>query len=233
MCLLGPLALSCGGPGARVVVRHAEPRPTEGSTLSILGVVKEGRMDQDAWRPLASEVLRDRDLSPCEVGYGKLLHATNPEAFQVVTQEVDAVGMGEEVLEMIAPAALGDFILVFQLYDRLSGKKGSNIEHPLLAHGGGPEPTTSDVPSRVMPERAPAFELSAALFSVRAHHVVVHVSMRYTGPDIAHAVEDFGHKLDAAIPAMACRGWDWTGVAVLRESDEAGLTLPRARLVPR
>jgi len=73
--------------------------------------------------------------------------------------------------------------------------------------GGRSQPPASGQHSK--PERG-VWEMAAWFFSVRLHHTVSEVSMKYSGQDSDGALKAFVEKLGAEMPGVYCRGWDWS-----------------------
>jgi hypothetical protein len=233
IALLSILVAGCGGPDAYFRVEHATGFASGPTTVSVLGVFKDGLMNQDTWAAFAPEVSRALDQRACDAGYGEELRARNLEAFSTIEQQAGAGGVGDELLQMIAPAARGDFILVFQMYGRPPALDAHDLSRRvLIAHGGGAEPIHSDVSPRIAAMRRPALDISASLFSIRLRRTVALLSMEYTGPSTDAAIREFARKLGSTIPGASCSGWDWTAVKLVIERDDAGLPLGRGRLVP-
>lgn len=226
---------ACGGcaPDARFDVKYASGFRTGAGEASVFGVVRDGLISQDAWRELAPHVSRALRGRPCDAGYSDEARATNVEVFLALDDQAHADGVSDATLDMVAPAAQGEFVLLFRVYGRVADAGANATTRPaLIAHGGGAEPAKSDASRPLVAPTAPALRVAASLFSVRLHRSVAHLSMEYTGSSKNEALTVFARKLGSTLPQLVCAGWDWSALNVVEERDDAGLLFRRA-LVPR
>lgn len=226
-------ALACG-PGARFEVRYAPGFSARPMTSSVLGVYREGRLSEADWSSFTPHLPSALRSPECVPGYGRASKARNSEAVSAVEAQVRAAGVGDEVLDMIAPAAEGEFILEFSMYGQpaTSGVAPEGRARVLVAHGGGPEPMTSDASPRIVVPEAAAMEISASFYSTLRRQTVAALHMEYTGASLEDAFQEFAREFGNAFPLARCVGWNWETVSVVHELDAVGLPLRRFRLVP-
>jgi len=208
-------AAACASELGLRVEQAPEYAPQNGSKISVFGVFHDGRMDEKAWQPLEPKLAEAfGGKRTCELGYGKRMRASDDALSHTVDHLIRENGIDDEVLEKVAPAAQGDFILVLMLYKKV----------PQFHDGGGVRMRATAAPMgmgrRTMPrpgmsryappaEDDHVFELSASLFSRAAHKLVVQVDLRYTGDDLDAAMAGFAKKLETVVPGATCAGWNW------------------------
>jgi hypothetical protein len=181
----------------------------------VFGVFHDGRMDEKAWLPLEPKLAEAfGGKRTCEPGYGKRLRDGDNELSHKVDHMVRENGIDDDVLEKVAPAAQGDFVLVLMLYKKVPQLHDGGARMRVAAQpmgmgrrgGGGRAPMSRYAPPA---EDDHVFELSASLFSRAAHKLVVQVDLRYTGDDLDAAMSGFAKKLETVVPGATCAGWNW------------------------
>jgi hypothetical protein len=189
-------------------------------TVSVLGVFKDGRMNDEAWGAIAPG-LSAVFGSACPALYGAQLAKEKPALSEAIDDYARANGVSEELLDQLAPAAGGDLILVVTLAGRVTKSKGGGADTSSVSGGGpatsrsgaGPMSGLNGGHQSILPPGVEGngggggLELSASLFSVRLHRSVALVAMQYTGDSVDDAVRKLAAKIAAAIPATACAGW--------------------------
>jgi hypothetical protein len=216
-CLAALLATtSCAEGSANFHLRYEPgfvPGPT---TISLLGVFHEGRMNRETWAQIGPPLSALLGQRTCEVAYGDRLGNADPELYAAIDESVKSEGVTEELLTRLAPAAEGDLILVVSLTGHTTISSG--IEDG-SAPGGGrvPQPGSG---SRMRNNRAPGgtqgrgaelpeIEISGTLFSARSHRRVARIHMAYSGSDLPEAIGKFVRRTGEMVPGSSCRGWRW------------------------
>jgi hypothetical protein len=212
------LACACGDTDAQYAVRYAPDYHRGASTVSVFGVFKDGRVNPDSWQDLGP-VLSSPFGGSCPVGDGPELATRDLALSQAIDDYAREDGVTDTLLEQLAPAAQGEMILVFTVSGQPPKRQAVATESgpsaaPVTqsnAMGGrrGPgmgRPTRSGL--LFTPHQQLAFELSASLFSVQAHHSVAQVTLQYSGDSAEDALNKFAAKLREALPGASCRGWN-------------------------
>lgn len=221
MAALAPVSIcaGCGG-DATFEVKYASdysPPPAR-ATVSLFGIYRDGRLSPESWAEYGARLSAPFHGDGCDVAFNELLHTANPALFTSLDDYARANGVSDELFEQIAAKAKGDLVMLLQMYGRPPRKAG--VRHPMpkgtLAQmggmGRGPSPAGgSHQPITPLPDKPDArpLELSAVLYSVRLHHVVAEISLRYTGASVDDAFRKFNEKLEASLPGSSCRGWNW------------------------
>jgi hypothetical protein len=179
----------------------------------VFGVFRDGRMDEKAWAPLEPKLAEAfGGKRTCEPGYGKRMRAGDDALAHQVDHLIRENGIDDDVLEKVAPAAQGDFILVLMLYKKVpelhdGGVRMMRAATPMgMGRRGGRAPMSRYAPPM---DDEHVFELSASLFSRAAHKLVAQVDLRYTGDDLDAAMTGFAKKLETVVPGATCAGWSW------------------------
>lgn len=230
--VLAPLALlSSGGcsDAAQFNTRYAPTFTHAPHTVSLLGVYKDGRMNSDVWEQIGPGLTAPLG-GKCDAGYDTLV-TKNPELSTAIDDYARANGIGDELLEQLAPAATGDLIMVVTVAGRV-GQKDQDLPDTSAVAGGSPTmtgskyrgtggmggaggmgntrgPTGAMRRPRALADGA-SFEMSASLFSIKEHRSVGLVSMGYSGPSVDDAVSRLAARLGVELPGSSCAGWDWS-----------------------
>lgn len=201
--------VACAGDEAQFNVKYA-PEYTKAGTVSVFGIFKDGRMSPETWDLIGPSLLTKQK---CETAYGVDLVAASPALSVAIDDYARANGVTDELLELLAPVAKGDTIMVITVAGRppqmITPDGGAPRPAPVMRGGGrgrGRIPYGSS--GRTMSD-GNLFEVSASLFSVRLRRSVALVSMAYSGRDVEVALAKFAVRLSEAIPGIACVGWNW------------------------
>jgi hypothetical protein len=206
------LGAACASELGLRVEQAPEFTPQSGAKISVFGVFRDGRMDEKAWLPLEPKLAEAfGGKRTCELGYGKRLRDGDNALLHQVDHLVRENGIDDDVLEKVAPAAQGDFILVLMLYKKVPELHDGGVRMRAVATPMGMGRRGGRAPSRYAPavDDEHVFELSASLFSRAAHKLVAQVDLRYTGEDLDAAMAGFAKKLETVVPGATCAGWNW------------------------
>ena len=107
--LLAPLLLCAAAcSDQEFQVRHTAELP-RGGTVSMIGIFKDGRLDTAAWEDVALKLLRKER---CQAGFTRGLAEARPAVHEAVDKYVRDNGVTEKLLDVLAPAAAADRIMV-------------------------------------------------------------------------------------------------------------------------
>ena len=179
-------------------------------------------MSTEAWeQAFATRLSPLLGTAPCEAAYGSTLLGTNPTVASAIDDYARADGPGDDLLELLAPAAKGDLIVVITLAGRLpsppskdagAGARPSS-SMPSMGGGrrgggrGGRGGSRMAGPTSI-PEQS-TLEMSASFYSVHQHRPVGFIAMQYDGASVDDALDLFARKLTMTMPATTCAGWNW------------------------
>jgi hypothetical protein len=183
-------------------VRHSAGLP-RGGEVSVLGIFKDGRLDTAAWEDVALRLLRKER---CLAGFTRGLAEARPGVHGSVDRYVRDNGVTEKLLDLLAPAARSDRIMVLTVAGG-PPKVFSRKWVPEARARGGSRSSRGGHFSTVTDGRE--LTVSAEVFSVKEHRFVEQVRMSYGGQDTEGALTRFADKLAAEIPIAACAAWDW------------------------
>lgn len=200
--VLSLAVFSCAANDAQLEAKVApELHSSAHATVSILGVMKGGRMSADVWPDFAPSFFG----GACPIAFDDKL---DPAIASAVDQHVRANGMTESLFGAFGAATDADLVLLLEVSGQLPKVKSSS---PVTFRGGTkrgalPNPTADDDED----ENHDALEMSAAIYSVRLGRSVGSVSMRYTGKSASEALDRFSKKLSATLEGTRCTAWKGT-----------------------
>jgi hypothetical protein len=219
---------SCGDPRASFTTKVASDFSPSGHTVSVFGVFKEGRMSPETWGEVGASLSSAFGPGACPAEYSDDLVTSNAPLSSAIDDYARANGIGDELLDAVAPAATGDLIAVFTMEGKVAAAGGAGG-----ATTGGMPPAAPNTMTRggtgfrgqhggmsgmgapmTDPRRgfrgapADALELSASLYSVSQHKAVALVAMRYVGDSLPDALAELAAKLRAAVPGSTCAAWN-------------------------
>ena len=206
------LAAGCadGSPHVRVGTA-SDFSPTPGARVSVLGVFRDGRMSEDSWKPLATPVSRALGSGACSAGWGEGMREAQPELAKWVEDTAREDGVTEDLLARVAPSAKGDLMMTLMVYRYMPKSRTRPAAGQPRVQTGPPRRRGYGRigPRPVEQEEEHVFELSASLYSVRAHKLVAEIDLRYGGDDLDEAMNAFVGKLKTVVPGASCVGWAW------------------------
>jgi hypothetical protein len=218
-------AAACGTPDARFSTKLASDFAPAHRTVSVLGVYKDGRMSSDSWEAIAPRLSQALGAAQCDAAYTAGFVAANETLSSAIDDYAQSNGPTDELLAQLAPAAMGDLVLVMTVAGKLPIKQTQRPESgptpaPNIGPGGGQGRSTGAAPSRggrgSLGRRAPSGErdtneldLSASLFSIAQGRSVALVAMEYSGDSVDDALARFSAELARSLPAAKCVGWNW------------------------
>jgi hypothetical protein len=210
---------SCGDPRASFTTRVASDFAPGGHTISVFGLFKDGRMSADMWDELGTDLSAAFASGACEAEYRGELLTSNAPLSSAIDDYVRANGIGDELLDAIAPAATGDTIVVFTIAGKVTANTidgGTSAMPPTtpntMMRGStgfrGAHGPMAGQPIRSFGGSSEALEVSASLFSVSQHRSVALVAMRYVGDSLTDALRELAQRLRATLPASRCGAWN-------------------------
>lgn len=125
---LGLATGSCGDPNASFTTKLASDFPPSGHTVSVFGVFKEGRMSPEAWGDLGGKLSAAFAGTACAAEYSDELLASNAPLSSAIDDYARANGIGDELLDAVAPAATGDLVVVFTIAGKVAAAGGPMID---------------------------------------------------------------------------------------------------------
>ena len=208
--LPGALALTACADDS-ISVKYAADYPHTPATISFVGLFKDGRVNAEAWDGVNQAIDRHLQGYPCAPLFSNHLTAKNPDFAGALDDFTRANGVGDELLDKLAPLAKGDIVAVVvmagqppQLIDGgslppvepVGGRSGGmNGRHAIGRSSRGPV-TDHNV-----------FELAVSLYSVKTHKSVGQIAMSYTGRSVEDALARFSQRFAAETAGSSCTGW--------------------------
>lgn len=182
------------------------------SGVSVFGVFKSGRLRAEYWDEIGDAISPVLNAHSCESVFGERLESADPALFEKLDEDSKEGGITPELLERIAPRAMGGLILAMRVTGRLREEEHAQRA---LALANRPPAGARSRPTPVAGKHAPdpvedeTFTLTLSLFSLEAHDFVAEVSLRYTGQSVEQALSRFAERVRAELPDLTCMGWKW------------------------
>jgi len=221
---------SCADDGV-VRVKVAEGFTPGQTTISVLGVYKDGRMSVDAWSPLSVQISAALGAPQvCEPAFGSRLQREDEVLFSSIDDEAKNDGITEALLAKLAPSAQGDVILAITVHGGVglttdkTDKASPPPRTPPPGGGGmgrglaGQRGAGSQREATNLGPRPKLFELTASLFSSKQRVPLARLTLDYTGSSADDAVRQFSQELGKLVPHSVCKGWSFAPKPKLPES---------------
>jgi hypothetical protein len=207
-------SFGCSDGGADFTTKVASDFAPARHTVSVLGVYQDGRMSLGSWDTLGPYLTRALGPTQCAVGYDALA-SSNQDLANAIDEYARDEGPTGNLLTQLAPAALGDLILVVTFAGKLPTRKAGEAGPPTGAPVQNGMTTTRrrgrGHAAAATEARDPnQLDISASLFSVAKNRPVALVGMQYHGESVADALTRFGAELAKAVPELKCTGWNFS-----------------------
>jgi hypothetical protein len=188
-------------------------------TISVVSVYREGRFSPDSFEQIEPQIAAALGKG-CEQGYTERLRESDPNLYDDIDQRARQDGISDEVIAQMAPAALGDTLMVVQFYGPLPQPKGKHTTGAAPMPQGrapysrgaagmtGRTPTMGNEDPRYTARRADV-QIAATLYSRVDHAFVGEVALTYAGKDVDEALRRFGARLAEELRGATCAGWKW------------------------
>ena len=195
-------AAACGSSGPQFHASRA-PEYARGTTVSVFGVFKDGRMNPDLWNELGGTLL---PLGACPVGYSADLVSRNRDLASAIDDYVRANGVTDALLEQWGTLAKADAILLFTIAGHPPVQNGPTVVTEKVRPPG--MMTKSASPYDVhRPTDGSVFQVTASVYSIRARRPIAQLDMTYSDRDVDGAVREFGRRMSTELAIAACAGW--------------------------
>jgi hypothetical protein len=194
-----------------ISVKYAADYQRTPAKISFVGLFKDGRVNAEAWDGVNEAIDRHLHGYPCAPLFSNDLTAKNPDFAGALDDFTRANGVGDELLDKLAPMAKGDLVAVVvmagqppQLIDGgvlpavepVGGRTGGMGGRRGVARGSRGPVTDHNV-----------FELAVSLYSVKTHKSVGQIAMSYTGRSVEDALAKFSQRFAAETAGSSCTGW--------------------------
>ncbi|HVW25654.1 MAG TPA: hypothetical protein VHC69_09805 [Polyangiaceae bacterium] len=215
------LALTTCACGADVTTYRAPNYAPRRVTLSVLGVFKNGRMDAAAWNDWAPTIADATGDETCTAAFDDRMEKAAPALFNELDESTRQDGVTDEILDRVAPSALGNAIMILEVFGRPTPmKKAEDVEAspqqappasaPLSGRGRGRGRLggANQSAARNGPP-TDALEVSIGVYSIRDQQVIASVQMHPDAGESADALQKLSEKLRETLHGAKCAGWIW------------------------
>jgi hypothetical protein len=218
--------------GPQVQAAVAPGFSASGHGVSIVGVMKDGRLHPEAWKWIGAELSRPFGPQFCEAAFRDELKREDPPLFEFADKEAKQNGVTEPLLEKFASRAKGDLLLVVELWGEPPQKRPGTDGAPAPmgtpaapGYGGG-----SGVGARGMGPRGMAaprgpqarmrspgedgsYGLAVSVYSPQTKQWVAAAKLTDAGTDSDEGVRRLAEELARMLPGATCAGWSFEAAA--------------------
>lgn len=212
---------ACGGPEPQFRESRLPDLDRRPMHVSIVGLYQDGLLRADGWSDFGATLTQGLGTAGCEAFYSKSLDEGRPSLASSIDHVTRVVGVTDELLAALAPAAKGDTVLLLSI--------GAHPERSVTAVAAPRQIVGGNGRLRNAPRDEPrsfvvegSVDLSATFFSVATKKPVAELAMTLPGDDVDAAMRRFGAELARRFPAAKCAGW--TADAPLDEAAIEALT---------
>lgn len=212
LAAMAMLAASCASFDSRFLVEISPSLPPTRQTVSIVGALKNGRLDDDYWRTLQPSLKPLGD--GCQPLFVDALQTRDAALYDCLDQQSREDGVGDELLRSLEPRAEGGLIMVVYSAGQLPNKHAPRVKQPkqryssLAGQHSGRGYHEMIAKKRVSDgDDDPGLDLSLYFYSLTAHASVAQIGLHYTGQSVDEANQLLGDKLRSLFADFRCVGW--------------------------
>src|ERR1700690_2762282 len=191
-CAISIALIGCGDGDTQFVVKYASDYARPSTNISVFGVFENGRLSPESWKEIGPVLSSSFGQGTCDNAWNDGFLSSNPALTASIDDYTKDEGVTDELLDRLAPMANGSFIVTFTVLGRQltkgsdnSGKSPASASAPPIRmggggrgmggggramRGGGARQQSSTDQNRASGRSA--YEITAALFSIRLHHSV-------------------------------------------------------------
>jgi hypothetical protein len=218
IALLAVALITCAC-GADVTAQRAPNYAPRDVNLSVLGVFKNGRMDAAAWNDWASTVAAATGDGTCAAAFDDRMEKAAPALFSELDESTRQDGITDEILDRAAPSALGNAILVLEVFGTPPRVKKADGVEPPPRQTPAPSPSpgrrgrgrmggaNASAPPREPPHDE--LDVSIGVYSIGDRRVLASVRMHTETGASADALQTLSEKLRETLHGARCAGWKW------------------------
>lgn len=214
-CNHGPPVQSATAPGF-VAAGHG---------VSIVGVMKDGRLHPEAWSVIGPELSRPFGPGLCEAGFTERLRHEDPSLFLFADREAKENGVTEALLARFAEHAQGDLLLVFELWGEPPQRRpaegapvpmgtpgapryagGSGVGARGMGPRGMSAPRGPDARVRRVGEEG-SYGLAVSAYAPATKQWVAMAKLTDAGTASDEGVQKLAEELAKILPGARCAGW--------------------------
>ncbi len=228
------LSLLACSHGPQVQAAVAPGFTASGHGVSIVGVMKDGRLHPEAWKWIGPALSRPFGPGLCEAAFSDRLRRDDSELFAFADREAKLNGVTEELLTRFGAHAKGDLLLVVELWGEPPQKRDG------APTGGAPPPMGNAGPPRygagsgagaqgmggrgLTAPRGPnarmrqvgedgSYGIAVSVYSPSTKQWVAAAKLTDSGSASEEGVQKLAEELSRLLPGAGCAGWSFDGSA--------------------
>lgn len=185
-------------------------------------------MDAAAWNDWAPTIADATGDETCTAAFDDRMEKGAPALFNELDERTRQDGITDEILDRVAPSALGNAILILEVFGRPTQmKKADDVEAspqqappaaaPLSGRGRGRGRFGGAAESAARSGPPPdTLEVSIGVYSIRDQQVIASMQMHPDAGESADALQKLSEKLHETLRGARCAGWTWQSSEVAK-----------------
>lgn len=205
-------SVTCASGRTSVVQTSAEFK-AGAHRVGIVGLFRNGRLDQPAWEVIASRVAKPLGSVDCASAFSRAMREAEPETYASLDRRVKDEGLNNEVLSLLLPHTEADLLLIVEGRDprvRAPRERKAPTDLPgrPVRSGYARSATVRSAPEKSSLSSGTGYSLTASLYSVSLHKLVARADT-HDAVTLEAAADELAQNMAPLVVGSSCARWKW------------------------
>ncbi len=210
--LVTSLSTSCAG-GKPSVVQTGPDFRSGAHRIGVVGLFRNGRLDQGTWQFIAARVVSGLGSTNCDSAFSRALREAEPDTYAALDRRIKEEGLNNEALTLLVPYTEADLVLIVDARDpkrRLPRERKDPTDLPGRPTRSGHvrNATHRSDPEQPTVANGSGYALTASLYSPSQQKLVARVDT-HDSVTIEGAADELARNMAPLLGGSSCARWKW------------------------
>ncbi|HET9934177.1 MAG TPA: hypothetical protein VFQ35_25920 [Polyangiaceae bacterium] len=212
LVLVASVSTSCAGGGPSVVQTRPEFR-VGAHRIGVVGLFRNGRLDQSTWQVIASRVVSPLGSTHCDSAFSRALREAEPDTYAELDRRIKEEGLNNEALALLVPYTEADLLLIVDGRDPKrraprERKEPTDLPGRPVRSGHARNSTHRSEPDQPTVATGTGYALTASLYSVSLQKLVARIDT-HDSVTIEGAADELARNMAPLVAGSSCARWKW------------------------
>lgn len=209
---MASVATSCAGGKASVVQTGPEFK-VGAHRIGVVGLFRNGRLDQATWQYIASRVVSPLGSTNCDSAFSRALREAEPDTYAALDRRIKEEGLNNEALTLLVPYTEADLLLIVDARDPKrraprERKDPTDLPGRPTRSGHARNATHRSDPEQSTLSNGSGYALTASLYSPAQQKLVARVDT-HDSVTIEGAADELARNMAPLLGGSSCARWKW------------------------
>lgn len=210
LCALALLSCASGPPP---VVRTDPAFRAGAHRVGVVGLFRNGRLEQSTWEVIASRVARPLGGVDCASAFSRAMREAEPETYASFDRRIKDEGLSDEALAILVPYTDAELLLIVDARDpqkRAPRERKAPTDLPgrPVRSGYARSATNRSDPDKAPLSTGTGYSLTASLYSVALHKLVARIDT-HDAVTLQGAADELAENMAPLVRGSSCSRWKW------------------------